>query len=209
MDNSLIRGALFGVVLSACGGGAPETTCGPGTQLENGQCTVAQMDTSPLTALQHGSNVAFSDGVRLGNFIGGLFYARRLVLTHLSNQSAQAWTTDGTALIGKGPALMISGAQTIDEYASYDAPLATLTIDGCSTATDLTAYPEDELGNPKDGKAYGALYDWDLGTPTKSICITSGLVSVDYQGGVTVTAQFDDGTTWSDQRFTVGAAASQ
>jgi hypothetical protein len=99
---------------------------------------------------------------------------------------------------------MISGAQTIDPYETYDAPRADLTIESCSTSTDLTAYPVDDFGYPKDGKAYGALYDWDTGTPTKGTCITSGLVRVDYNGKVTVTAQFDDGTTWSDQVFTVG-----
>jgi hypothetical protein len=78
MNNFLIRGLIAAAALSGCG--APETTCGPGTQLQNGQCVVAMVDTSPLTALLTGANVAFSRDPRIGNYVGGTYYARRLVL---------------------------------------------------------------------------------------------------------------------------------
>jgi hypothetical protein len=210
----IVKTFLCGAVIAtfSCGS-LPGAQCGPGTELRGGVCVVATTTTttttSDLDSLLSGANIAFSDDERLGNYVGGLFFKRRVVWTHLAYQSALASAQRGTALIGEGIALHITGAQA-DESLSGDT-LANLTIESsgpCPNTTSPEAFPKTQFDNPKDGAAYGAVYAWKNGQWTMQHCITSGLIRV--QGvyasypTVTLTAQFDDGTVWSDKTFSTG-----
>jgi hypothetical protein len=200
------------MVLWSCGADAPcgqdTVPCGEGTELVGTVCVPKQPMTppppDPLTKLAVTANAAFDvSQVSAG---AETFFLRRLVVTDLGIQSAQAWARDFSPMMGSGAAIHFAG--TDQDAESVRVSYFTL-VAPASCSISPQEYPKSGL-TPSLRQAYGALYAWSEGKATVKRCIVRGSLKVDrnaYPTRVTLTAEFDDGTLWSEKTLEVAPSS--
>jgi hypothetical protein len=184
------------------------TACGPGTVFLNGRCEVP----TPVASLQTfsaASNLKVSYD-HVVDTSATAYATQTLIITDLSQGSADAWASTWTEPVGQGAALhfefrweALSGCSSTNVCDSVTIPIVTSV--GSNGTCDTTRLP---YSRPGTGYTYANFFGWNLLSPTLAACATGGSVRIERlmvnyvdSARITLNIQFNDNSTWQDRVF--------